>query len=316
MTIGSCFRQGWRVLSAHKKSVFYLYLVNLGTALLLLIPFMKAFESSLGSGFYRERLVARLDSGWLQLFQERAHGVAESFGPWVLGAGPFTNSLEFLLEGGFRELPAEILGVGGLYLFLHSFVVSAAVSSLTIDPEGTSFREFFRNGSEFFGRFLRLTLVAILGYWFLRQFVLPPVDQWVEELSDNARTEVFGFWLSLARYLVILLLLLLFDLVLDYARIKTALEDRTSIFLSVASASSFCVTHAASIAGLALLLLGCNLAWTGCYLGIEYLVGQGSWVGILAALFLQQSYMLGRMTLKLFYFSAQLQLVISRSGSR
>ncbi len=38
------------MLSAHKKSVFYLYLANLGTASLLLLPLMKSFESSLGSG--------------------------------------------------------------------------------------------------------------------------------------------------------------------------------------------------------------------------------------------------------------------------
>ena len=149
MTLTGCVAQGWRNLSAHKKSILYLYLVILGSASILLLPFMESFESSLGAGLYRERLVTVLDYDWYQLFRDRVQGAGESFGPWVLGAGPFLHTLEVLLEDGFGKLPAAVLGAAAIYLLLHTFVLSAAVSSLHLHPGGASTRGFLRNGAEY-----------------------------------------------------------------------------------------------------------------------------------------------------------------------
>ena len=312
MTLTRCVAQGWRNLSAHKKSVLYLYLVILGSAAILLLPFMESFESSLGSGVYRERLVTALDYDWYQLFRDRARGAAESFGPWVLGAGPFLHTFEFLLEDGFGKLPATVLGAAAIYLLLHTFVLSAAVSSLHFHPGGGATRQFLRNGAEFFGRFLRLSLLALLLYWFLRHVLLTPVNGWVDSYSDAAATEVTGFYLSLARYLLVLVLILGLDLILDYARIKVVLEDRTSILLAVVAAAGFWKRNFLGATGLYLLLAGFTLAWAGLYLGFDTVAGDDSWGGILVIFLAQQLQIMGKMALKLLGFSAQIQFVKSR----
>ena len=312
MTLAGCAAQGWRHLPAHKKSILYLYLVILGSASILLLPFMESFESSLGSGIYRERLVTVLDYDWYQLFRDRVQGAGESFGPWVLGAGPFLHTLEVLLEDGFGKLPAAVLGAAAIYLLLHTFVLSAAVSSLHLHPGGASTRGFLRNGAEYFGRFLRLSLLALLLYWCLRHVLLTPVDGWVDSFSDAAATEVTGFYLSLARYLLVLVLVLVLDLILDYARIKVVLEDRTSVLLAVVAAAGFCKRNFLGATGLYLLLVGFTLVWAGLYLGFDTLVGDDSWGGILVAFVVQQIHMLGRMALKLLGFGAQIQFVKSR----
>ncbi|MCY3775611.1 MAG: hypothetical protein OXH11_06480 [Candidatus Aminicenantes bacterium] len=311
MTLTGCVAQGWRNLSAHKKSILYLYLVILGSASILLLPFMETFESSLGAGVYRERLVTALDYDWYQLFRDRTRGAAESFGPWVLGAGPFLHTLEVLLEDGFGKLPPAVLGAVAVYLLLHTFVLSAAVSSLHLHPGGGSTRGFLRNGADFFGRFLRLSVLALLLYWCLRQLLIP-VDGWVDSYSGAAATEVTGFYLSLARYLLVLVLVLLLDLILDYARIKVVLEDRTSILLAVLAAARFCAMNFLGATGLYLLLVCFTLIWAGIYLGVDRLVDDHYWGGILVAFVVQQIYMLGRMALKLLGFGAQIQFVKSR----
>lgn len=312
MTLTGCVARGWRNLSAHKKSILYLYLVILGSASVLLLPFMESFESSLGAGVYRERLVTALDYDWYELFRDRAQGAAKSFGPWVLGAGPFLHTMEILLEDGFGELPAAVLGAAAIFLLLHTFVLSAAVSFLHLHPGGGSTRDLLRNGADFFGRFLRLTLLALLLYWLLRNVLLTPVGGWVDSLSDAALTEVTGFYLSLARYLLVLVLILAMDLILDYARIKVVLEDRTSILLAVVAAAGFCKRNLLGATGLYLLLAALTLGWMGLFLGFEALVTEESWVGILIAFVVQQIHMLGRMALKLLGFAAQIEFVKSR----
>ena len=312
MTLTGCVARGWRNLSAHKKSILYLYLVILGSASVLLLPFMESFESSLGAGVYRERLATTLDYDWYQLFRDRTRGAAESFGPWVLGAGPFLHTLEVLLEDGFGKLPAAVLGAAAIYLLLHTFLLSAAVSSLRLRPGGVSTRELLRNGADFFGRFLRLTALALLLYWFLRNVLLTPLNGWVDSWSDAAPTEITGFYLSLARYLLVLVLILGLDLVLDYARIKVVMEDRTSILLAVVGAAGFCMRNFLGVTGLYLLLAAFTLGWAGLYLGFDAMTAEESWAGIMVAFVVQQIHMLGRMALKLLGFASQIQFVKSR----
>ena len=311
MTLTGCVAQGWRNVSAHKKSILYLYLVILGSASILLLPFMESFESSLGAGVYRERLVTALDYDWYQLFRDRARGAAESFGPWVLGAGPFLHTLEVLLEDGFGKLPPAVLGAVAIYLLMQTFVLSAAVSSLHLHPGGGSTRVFLRNGADFFGRFLRLSVLALILYWCLRQ-ALTPVDGWVDSYSAAAATEVTGFYLSLARYFLVLVLVLLLDLILYYARIKVVLEDRTSILLAVVAAAGFVKRNFLGATGLYLLLACFTLVWAGLYLGVDTLAVDDSRGGILVLFVVQQIHMLGRMALKLLGFGAQIQFVKSR----
>lgn len=311
MTLTGCVAQGWRNLSAHKKSILYLYLAILGSASILLLPFVESFESSLGTGLYRERLVTVLDYDWYELFRDRTRGIADSFGPWVLGAGPFLHTLEVLLEDGFGKLPSAVFGAAAIYLLLHTFVLSAAVSSLHLHPGGGGTREFLRNGAEYFGRFLRLSVLSLLLYACLRQ-VLLPVDGWVDSFSAGAATEVTGFYLSLGRYLLVLVLVLGLDLILDYARIKVVLEDRTSILLAVVAAARFCKTNFLGAGGLYLLLVGFTLVWAGLYLGFDSLVADDSWGGILVVFLAQQVQVVGKMALKLLGFAAQIQFVKSR----
>ena len=142
--------------------------------------------------------------------------------------------------------------------------------------------------------------------------LLTPVDGWVDSFSDAAATEVTGFYLSLARYLLVLVLVLVLDLILDYARIKVVLEDRTSVLLAVVAAAGFCKRNFLGATGLYLLLVGFTLVWAGLYLGFDTLVGDDSWGGILVAFVVQQIHMLGRMALKLLGFGAQIQFVKSR----
>ncbi len=305
-------KQGWKQLKDHKKSVFYLYLANLLVAGLLVVPFMQIFEDSLGPGLYREKLVGQLDYDWYTLFTDRVTGFASTFTPWVLGAGPFARNLEVLLDGELTRLPWVIVSLGTLYVLLNSFLLAAAVGSLALDPQGTSFREFFRNGGMFFGRFFRLAVLAVLAFWVLGSWIVEPLSDLGEKLSNAAVTDRGAFYLNLTRYSIVLVIFLFLNMLFDYAKIKTALEDRTSVLVAFFSALKFCTTHFLVSFGFYLLITALGLAWVVLYTGIEWLLPQQSWPTILLAVIAQQLYMGGRITVKLLFYSGQMQLYLKR----
>ena len=308
--------QGWKLLRLHKKAVIYFYLANLFVASLLLLPFMQVFEDSLGPGLYRQKLVGDLDYDWYGLFQDRVTGFASTFAPWVLGAGPFARNLEMMLDATLTELPWAILSLGALYLLLTSFLLAAAVSSFALDPQGTSLRQFFRNGGMFFGRFFRLAVLAVLAFWFVASWLVEPLSDLAEFLTNRALTDRGAFYWNLARYLIVLGVFLFLNMLFDYAKIKTAIEDRTSVLLAFISALRFCVTYFVGAFGFYLLITALGLAWVLLYTGIEGLLPQQSWGTILLALIWQQLFLMGRLTVKLLFYSGQMQFYLRKYGDR
>ncbi len=308
-------KQGWKQLKDHKKTIFYFYFANLLVAALLLVPFMQVFEDSLGPGLYRDKLVGQLDYDWYTLFTDRVTGFASTFTPWVLGAGPFARNLEVLLDGELTRLPWVIVSLGALYMLLNSFLLAAAVGSLALDPKGTSFREFFRNGGMFFGRFFRLAVLAILAFWFVGSWIVEPLSDLGEKLTNASVTDRGAFYWDMARYWIVLVIFLFMIMLFDYAKIKTALEDRTSVVAAFFSALKFCTTSFFSSFGFYLLITVVGLAWVVLYTGIEWLLPQQSWLTILLAAIVQQLYMMGRLTVKLLFYSGQMQFYLSRKDS-
>ncbi len=306
--------EGWGLLARHKKAVVFYYLSNLLLASLLLFPFVDAFEGSLGDGDYREKMVERLDYDWFELLQDRAQGLASTFSPSVTGWGPFARNLETLLSGKWGSLPLEILGIGLLYLLANSFLTAATLASVAIDPGGNSIREFLRLGGEFWGRFFRLSLLSLtcfgLAYWIL----LGPLHSWTQTMSGGASVGRDAFLWSFSGLLLGGVILAAINLVFDYAKVITASSDRTSVILASLSALFFWFNHLLPAAGLYLALSLLGLLWIALMTTLEGVIPQAAGLGIVAALIVQQIYMVGRLALRFYFYTAQLEFYLAREG--
>ncbi|HEY3130887.1 MAG TPA: hypothetical protein VGL91_15635 [Acidobacteriota bacterium] len=124
--------------------------------------------------------------------------------------------------------PAEYLNDPRVWLFLGYFVLeifldAAIVASLaTTVLERRSF-SFFRLGRQYFWRFLR---VALLG------FLLTAPLIFLSHLTSTPGS-------SNSPLLIVLVALFAVDVVADYARVQTVLEERTCMFLAWLSAGRF-----------------------------------------------------------------------------
>ncbi len=307
-------RQGWRLLKRHKKAIVFYYLANLLVASLVLVPFVTAFEDSLGQGDYRETQVERLDNDWYQLLRHRAGSLLGTFSPSVTGLGPFARNLDRLLDGRLGDLPAELVGLGVLYLLINSFLTAAALGSAAVDPRGCSMREFLRTGGEFFGRFLRLGLLSLAAVGAVWLVLLGPLQSWTRDLADAAavdRTAQLWRWAGLA---AAGLLLGFVNLVFDYAKAITAASDRSSVLLASLSALFFCITYLVPATGLYVLLSVLGVAWILAAVSLESLIPQASGWGILTAFLLLQLTMVGRLTLRFWFYTAQLRFYVRNEG--
>ena len=306
--------EGWRLLTYHKKAIFFLYLANLVVAVFLLVPFMEIFDRSLGAGLYREQMVSSLDYDWYTLFRDRVTGFASTFAPWVMGAGPFAKNLETMLDGELAEFPWEILSLGGLYVFLQTFLLAAAVGSFALDPKGTSTREFFRNGATFFGRFFRLSVLALLTFWLIDSWIIGPLTSLVDGIVEGALTDREAFYWNFSRYLLLLVIFMVVNMLFDYAKIKAAVEDRTSMVLSLFSGISFCKRYFLPAFSLYLVIAAVGVVGVLVYTGVEHLLPQQTWIPILLAIFWQQLYVIARLTIKLFFYTSQIRFFLDREG--
>ena len=307
-------RRGLQLLGRHKKAIGFFYLLNLSLAGILLPLFLREFDRSLGQGLVGERLMGKLDYHWLSLFRERFSELGSAFGSTTLGLGPFAHNLETLLDGKMGSGPAAVVALGGLYLLIHSFLLGSALGSFSRDPQGTSFREFFRNGGFFWGRFFRASLLAVVLFALVAFFIAQPSTRWVERLTQDAFTEVSVLAARLIRYLLLLILFLFLNMLMDYTKLKIALEDRTSVILAFLSATRFCLRNFFFSYGLYLLIVVLSLLWVLLYSVVEYVLPQESGPLITIALLWQQLYLVGRLSIKLLFYSTQAQVLADRPG--
>lgn len=310
----AALKKGARLLRAHKKAVFFAWLLNLLTAGLLFFPFLQTLDESLGRGLYRETMVETIDYDWQELFLDNSNRLASTFTPSVAGLGPFARNLEALLDGKLTALPLPIVLTAALYLLLNAFVTAAAVGSFAVDPQGTSFREFFRTGGEFLGRFFRLTILALLGFWLLRAVAAAPLERFVEAVTASASVDRTVFYWDLTRYAVVFGLMILLNMAFDYARIVAAVEDRTSVLLGFLSALTFCLAYLLPALALYLLIGAAAVGWAMLGVAMEQWIPQSSGFGVLAAFLAQQVYMVGRLGFRFYFYAAQMEFFLEREG--
>ena len=304
--------RGLATLKLHKKSILLPYLANLLVGLTLAVPFAFQFEAMLDQSAYEGRMLGGMDFVWMEWFRNHDGGLGSTFGPTLLGMAPFLHHIELILTGELHRLPVLILTVGALYLVLQSFMTAAILGSLANDPGGTTVREFFRNGSEFFGRVVRVRLLSLsvlgVGIWLIGL----PVGERAVNLALTASTDRRAFLIALGFQGAALAGILCLKLISDYAKITVTHQDRSSVFLGYLSALSFCFSNFLPAAGLYLSLVVAGVVWALLHVGLDSLIPQASVLGILSGLLLQQVYMGGRLAVRACFLSSQAHFFLQR----
>ncbi len=300
--------QGFKTVKSAGRLVVFLYLLNLGFSMILAVPMYNSLAESLGRSQAGDNMARGFDYLWWEEYRDRGHGLAATFGPSVIGRGALLNNLEGLLQMKWAELPAEVLAAFLIYILLHTFLAGGVLFLYREGPSGFSLRRFLDGALGYFPSFLGLTLLSWVFFFGVGFLLVPRLTELVRNISANSLTEKAGLWAGLAASLATWVLFMLIQMVFDYARIKTVLEERRNIFRAFAEGLAFSVKHPLATLGLYSILWAAGLVLSVVYVVLQESLAPSGPGGVLWAFAGQQVFILGLVGLRCWTYAAELHL--------
>ena len=284
-------------------------LITLLTALPFSAFMRNALEAHLGNSMIAERAATGLHVQWWNEFTAHAGPLGQTFQPRIIGFAAVLDNLSAVANGERR--PASIMWLGGFYLVLWLFL-SGGILDRYARARPTQSHEFFSACGVYFVRFLRLVPFIVLAYYVLFAIVHRFLfDEMFAALTRDTTVERTAFFIRVALYAVFGALLLLVNVIFDYAKVRAVVEDRRSMVGAIAAGARFVRRNAAAVAALYVLTGGLFITLLALYAlaapGAAS-TGAGVWIGIIVT----QLFLVGRLWIRLVFFASETALFQGR----
>jgi hypothetical protein len=281
------------------------FAVTVALAVPLALTLRGALGEHLGSSLAADEAADAVNFDWWQEFESQAGGVGATFTPSIIGFAAVLENMSSVLDA--RRDMSPVAGAIGAYLIVWTFLSGGIIDRLA-RQRATRAHGFFAACGVFFFRFLRLAIVAALVYGFLFVYVHQWIfGTWYGSVTRDVAVERVAFQWRLAMYALFGALLVAVNVLLDYARIRSVVEDRRSMGLALAAAWRFIVRHPGRVLGLYAL----NALTFAAVIAIWALVAPGAWrpgARMWLAFAVAQLYIVARLFLKLHFLASQTAL--------
>jgi hypothetical protein len=300
MSVLAAWRDGMRRVNAAPAVLAGMFALTFLIALPLSIALRGMLEAQLGDSLVSDTLVSGASYDWWQEFLARASGLGTTFVPSIVGFGAVLDNISGILDN--LPMAATIAGATVAWLIIWSFL-SGGVLDRYARQRPTRALGFFAACGTNFWRFLRLGLLAWFVYWILFAGVhVWLFDELYPWLTRNVTVERTAFLGRLALYVVFAVLLVAANLVFDYARIRTVVEDRHSALGALAAGTRFVFRHKQT---LQLYLLNGGLFVALALVYALLAPGAPGGIRFWLAFAIGQLYILGRHYVKLLFYASQ-----------
>jgi len=241
MTIWAAWRDGIRRVNGAPVVLAGMFTLTLLVALPLSFALRSMIEAQLNDSLAAETVASGTSLDWWQEFSAQATGLGTTFVPSIVGFGAVLDNLSALLDN--LPMAATIVGVTTAWLVLWSFL-SGGVIDRYARQRPTRTHGFFAACGTHVWRFLRLGLLAWVVYWLLFVLVHPWIfDDFYPWATRDIIVERTAFLIRVACYAVFATLLVIANLVFDYARIRIVVEDRYSALGALLAGARFVRRH-------------------------------------------------------------------------
>jgi len=280
------------------------YVLTVALALPLAFTMGGLLQAHLGNSLAAERVAQGVDYDWWQEFSSQASGIGTTFTPAIIGFAATLDNISSVLDG--QREAAAILGAIALYLAAWTFLVGGIIDRYARQRTVRASGFFAASGVHFF-RLLRLAVVAAIVYGWLFGYVHPWLfAEWLRDHTRTMAVERDVFIWRIALYAVFGGLLILVNVIFDYAKIRIVVEDRRSALGALAAAMRFVWRRRGQVLGLyalnGLAFLVLVAAWAAIDPGANRSVTM--WLAVAAG----QLYVLARLALKLQFLASQTAL--------
>jgi hypothetical protein len=302
MSPGAAFREGLHRVNGAPALLAGTFAITLMVSLPLAYALEGMIAAHLGSSLAADAAASATNPEWWREFQAQATGLGTTFVPTVSGFGAVLNNLSGFLD--LAQPATTIVGVTVAWMVLWSFLTGGIVDRLA-RAKRTRSQGFFGACGLHFWRLLRLGVVALIVYAILFRYVHGWIfDDAYEALTREVTLERTAVAIRLTGYAIFGVLLLVCNVIFDYARIRLIVEDRRSAIGAVLAGGRFVGRHLVQVLGLYLLNALAFLVLVIFYAGVVPGAPR-SGVGMWLTLGLGELYILGRHYLKLLFYASQ-----------
>ncbi len=308
MRVAKSFTAGLKRVVQSPSLILWLYLTSLILVIPLTLILRGILKESIGGSLVHENLRQGFDLSWYGEFSFGSRGLADTFGPSVVGILPVLGNLEKLLEGEVLRVGATVFLFGALFLLAWAFFAGGILDCYARSDEAYSRSRFFSRSGEYFFRFVRLMVIAGVIYWVIFRWVAKPLHNWLESAIRDVTVERTAMFFTLLLYALVAFLLVLANMILDYAKIALVVEQRRSCVLAFFWGLRFVFSQPGKTFGLYLILAAVGLVLLIFYSLVAPGAGQSSWVTIGLAFLVGQACLVARLILKLWFLASQTAL--------
>lgn len=309
MRAADALRDGIRRVNRAPAVLACVFLVTLLAALPFSIAMRDALQAHFGNSLAAENATRGVNVLWWEEFTQRSGSLGRTFRPSIIGFAAVLDNLSTLADRRSRPSPLIWLGVG--YVLLWLFLAGGVLDRYArVRP--TRSHEFFTACGVYFVRFLRLAPFVALAYSVMFVIVHPMLFEGVfNELTREVIVERTAFFLRLVLYAIFGAMLVLLNIIFDYAKVRAVIEDRRSMLGAIIAGARFAGRNAATVAALYLLTGSLFVALLLLYAAAAPgagSTGAGIWLGI----GIGQLYLVGRLWIRLVFFASETALFQSR----
>lgn len=297
---------GWRRVQRAPALVAGGWLATLALALPLAVLLHDEIAAHLGDSLAATDAATGVNSDWWHEFLAQANDLGRTFVPSIVGGAAVVRNLSGLADR--QALPLVLTMAIAAHLALTLFLTGGILDRLARDRV-VGAHGFFAAGGLYVFRLLRLMVITGAAYAALFLWLHPLLfDRAYERLTHDLTVERTAFLYRLALYAVFGVLVLLVNLVADYAKIRMVVEDRRSAIGAVGAAIRFIRRQPAAALGLYLLNMGGFALILAVYVWMAPGAGTTAVVGLVVA----QAYLVLRLAARLVFAASQVALFQSR----
>jgi len=317
----SSLASGFRSLARNWGLVALVLLANLAFALALAVPLSMRLERDLAGRGASSAMMYGFDFDWWAEWSERQVGPSSALAPDLLGTGFAFRNLALLLRG---ALPAGLfapgerlgvdpttLGVGVLYFLLQVFLAGGILGVFRAPRGGWTVRGLVHGAGFYFGRLLRVSLLALAAAGVLFA-VNVPVARSVDGLAREAVSGRTAIVLVFGRYALLLFGLVLVHMVSSYAKVLVVSEERLSAGLAVLSSLGFCARNLLAALGQYVVVAALGVVLLVLFGTLDARLAVVGWKTQVVALALFEAFVAAKVALRLGLLASQVELHAAR----
>ena len=213
----------------------------------------------------------------------------------------------FSLESIGVQVVALFVVIGLSYLLLNTLFAGGIIEIFACEDSRFTMRKFFSGCGIYFWRFFRLMLISLVFYG-AATVIYALIRVGIDRYAAQSTAYEPLFYKRWAALLLLFMLLAFINMVFDYAKISTVVNESSKMFQEAIKALRFSLHFFFTAFGLYLLIGVIGIALFILLVLLRGSINQSSTVALLLAILLGQLTIAARIWTRLTYYAAELDL--------